>query len=171
MPKPASRFAYAFLALFSLTLLALACSDDDSSVELIEVSVQLTSQDSTLYQVGPANQTVYGWNRLTGTAQVGGESADVELLGSVDYFDGSGDFFGFVTITFADGSRLGLRLTEGNAQAATDTTNATFASGLDVLGGTGKYLDATGDGSFDGSRVEALGSAVEAVFEISLNLP
>ena len=82
---------------------------------------------STLYQVGPANQTVYGWNRLTCTTRVGGETVDVELLGSVDYVNGSGDFFGFVTITFADGSSLGVRLTEGHAEAATDTTDATFA--------------------------------------------
>ena len=170
MPKDLRRAAFFLVAVCALSVAAVACSDDDTSSSTLEVSVQLTSQDSTLHLVGPDDQTVYGWNLLTGKSQVNGESADVELLGNVDYLNGSGDFFGFVTITFADGSSLGLRMTDGHAEAATDTTNATFTSGLNLLGGTGRYLEATGIGSFDGSRSEALGGAVEAVFSLKLSL-
>ncbi len=42
MPKPASRFAYPFLALFSLSLLAVACSGDDSSSTLLAILASIS---------------------------------------------------------------------------------------------------------------------------------
>ena len=132
-----------------LVAVLIACSGGDSSPE-IDIEVVLTSQDSILYQAGSEKQSVYGWNRLTGTAEVGGEEAQVELLGSVDYLEGSGEFFGFVTVSFADGSSFGVRITDGRTEAATDTSNATFQSGLEIIDGSGRYAGASGDGEFEG---------------------
>jgi hypothetical protein len=82
--------------------------------------------------------------------------------------NGSGEFFGFVTVNFPDGSSLGLRLTEGRTEAATDTTNATFTSPLRVMGGTGRYADVEGTGEFEGERDDELGGVVDGTFHIEL---
>jgi hypothetical protein len=47
-------------------------------------------------------------------------------------------------------------------------TEATFNSDLVVISGTGKYATAAGTGTFDGSRKDALGGAVEMTFALRL---
>jgi hypothetical protein len=171
-----TRHAYQFLAagcaaLLLLTSLVTACSKSEADTAPLEVDVQLTSQERVLHQAGASNEVVYGWNRLTGKTEIEGSETDVEMLGNVDYLQGNGDFFGFVTLTFADGSTLGLRMENGHARAATDTTDATFSSDLKVVGGTGKYSEVSGSGKFSGARKDALGGAVDSVFELQLKVP
>lgn len=159
------RFTLLCAALGALAIAA--CSDGGTAADL-EFRVQLVSQSTTLRQVGPDNGIVYGWNMLIGTTEVDGEMAQVEFLGSVNYVEGSGDFIGLVTLTFDDSSTLALYLPDGHTEAATDTTNATFTSSVEVIGGTGRYLEVEGDGDFDGERTEALGGAVESTFSLEL---
>ncbi|MDO8388917.1 MAG: hypothetical protein Q7V57_00385 [Actinomycetota bacterium] len=146
-----------------------ACGDAPVVPEGAQVvSVQLTSQDKVLHTVGPDDSKIYGSNHLTGDGTVDGEGAvQVEMLATVNYTDGSGDFGGVITFTFADGSSLGVLMEDGAAVAATDTTEATFHSGLRVIGGTGSLVNAHGSGTFVGTRKEALGGAVEATFTLS----
>jgi hypothetical protein len=158
------------LALVALVVLLAACSSDNGRTPL-DINVTLTSQETVLHQAGMEDEVIYGWNRLTGAAEVEGEEAQVELLGSVDYREGSGTFSGFVTVTFGDGSAFGVRLTDGRTEAATDTTNARFESGLDVVNGSGRYAGVSGDGEFDGSRNDELGGVVEARFRLEIDLP
>jgi hypothetical protein len=160
------------LPVLIVTAALICCSDGDSSDangSSVQFSVELTSIYRVLHEVGPGNRVIYGLNQFTGTTDIDGQQATVELLGSLDYVDGSGDFFGFVTIVLADGSTLGLRMTEGRTDAATDTTNATFSSPLLVVGGTGKYLNAGGSGTFEGERSEALGGLVDATFHVDIS--
>lgn len=83
--------------------LLLACGDEED-VEL-RWTTDLASQAQNLHEVGAANESVYGWNRLTGKSQIDGKDVDIEMLGNVAYERGNGLFWGFVTATFADGSR------------------------------------------------------------------
>jgi hypothetical protein len=115
---------------------------------------------------------VYGWNLLTGEGTASGSvhegATAVEMLGNVDYVDGNGEFFGFITFDFGGGTTLAVRM-DGSAAAATDTSDATLEADLVVLGGTGSLVDAAGTGRFEGSRPERLGGAVQGTYRFDLD--
>ena len=133
------------------------------------IHVLTTSVEKVLHTAGASGEHVYGWNRLVGDGTNGSDTVNVEMLGTVNYTKGSGDFDGVITFTYADGSTLGFDMVKGAAVAATDTTEATFHSDLVVIAGTGTYASATGTGTFDGTRKDALGGAVEMTFALRLN--
>jgi quercetin dioxygenase-like cupin family protein len=133
----------------------------------LRITVNLESQARTLTNAGADASIVYGWNRLTGTTTLDGQPVSVELLGSVRYTKGSGPFSGFVTFTFSDASTLGVQM-QGTTTASADGANASFAATLGVIGGTGRYVVATGTGTFTGNRTAALGGAVAATFAMNL---
>jgi len=89
------------------------------------------------------------------------------MLGNVSYVKGAGPIFGFVTYTFADGSTLGVQF-QGAATVSAGGDETTFAATLGVLGGTGRYVSATGAGIFTGSRKAALGTTVNATFDLTI---
>lgn len=160
------------VASFAVVLGLGACSQDIDVIagdvtESIALSAELTSSSSLLGTVNTGDSTVYGWNLLEGTATNDGDPVEVQMLGNVDYVDGNGDFFGFITFTLVDGSTIGVRMV-GEATAASDTSNATFVSSLTVVGGTGTYLDVSGTGTFTGERQDALGGAVSSQFTLDL---
>lgn len=166
--RPFARTLAVFVAVGAASALA-ACGDAPVTPEGAQVvTVQLTSQDKVLHTVGPDDSKIYGSNHLTGEGAVdGGDAVQVEMLATVNYTNGSGDFGGVITFTFDDGSTLGVLMEDGAAVAATDTTEATFHSNLRVIGGSGALVDAHGTGTFVGTRKEALGGAVEATFTLS----
>ena len=132
------------------------------------ITVLTTSTEKVLHTVGASGEHVYGWNRLMGDGTSETEAVSVEMLATVNYTNGSGDFDGVITFTYTDGSTLGFDMVGGSTVAATDTTDATFHSDLVVIGGTGRYATSTGTGTFDGSRKDALGGAVEMTFALRL---
>jgi quercetin dioxygenase-like cupin family protein len=134
----------------------------------LHLTAALDSQSRTLHTAGADDSVVYGWNLLTGTATLDGAPVAVELLGNVSYVKGSGPIFGFVTYTFADGSTLGVQM-QGAATAAADGSSTQFAATLGVVGGTGRYVNATGTGTFVGSREAALGTTVSATFDLTIS--
>lgn len=137
---------------------------DDAPGTPLTVTVDLTSQSTRLTTVGPGDSVTYGWNQLTGTASDASGPVEVELLGAVAYDGGVGPFSGFVTFRFADGSVLGTQI---QGAATKDASGATqFASTMGVLDGTGRYLGASGSGTFLGSRDAALGQPVKATFTL-----
>jgi len=135
--------------------------------DLVKLETTLSSQSRTLYQVGPGNESTYGWNRLTGTSTLSGQPVSIEMLATVDYTKGNGPFSGVITFTFADGSTLGVSMV-GSTTAQPNGTDAAFASTLGVIGGTGQYVNTTGYGTFTGTRSAALGTDVGAVFTLQL---
>jgi hypothetical protein len=135
--------------------------------ETMKLETTLASQSRTLYQTGPGNESTYGWNRLTGASTLNGQPVSIEMLATVDYTKGNGPFSGVVTFTFADGSTIGVSMV-GTTTAQPNGTDASFASTLGVVGGTGQYVNATGSGIFTGTRSAALGTDVGAVFTLQL---
>jgi len=161
------RLLLAVAGVLSLGVGASACSSDSTSMHHV-VKVDLTSVDKVLHTVGANDAGVYGANHLTGSGtDSDGSKVDVELLALVNYKNGSGSFDGVLTLTFADGDTLGLKLVGGKTVAATDTTDATFKSTLAVIDGTGEHLGATGKGLFSGARKDALGGVVQATFDVT----
>jgi hypothetical protein len=132
------------------------------------LAANLESQSRTLFTAGAGDAVVYGWNRLAGNATLDGRTVGVDMLGSVDYVSGSGPFSGFITFSFADGSTLGVTMS-GAAQASPGGSETAFAATLGVTGGTGRYVGATGTGTFVGSRRAALGTAVAATFDLKVD--
>jgi hypothetical protein len=129
----------------------------------LALTVELLSQETRLTELGT---TLYGWNRLTGTASDPSGPVTVEMQASVDYTSGTGPFSGFVTFTFADGSVLGTRA-EGLATRGADGATQ-FASTVGVLGGTGRYAGATGTGTFTGARASGVGQPVTITFSLTV---
>jgi hypothetical protein len=125
----------------------------------ISFPVTLTSQQSILEQVGPGGEKTYGWNELTGTATTSSGDVQVQMLGNVDYVEGSGEFFGFVTLRFASLSTLGLRM-NGTATVQDDGSTDLRAK-LRVVGGNAAMTGANGRGKITGERREELGGAIE----------
>lgn len=124
----------------------------------VTFTTTLTSVEKSVAKVGPDDQVLYGWNDLRGGTSFDGSPAQVRLQGSVWYLSGSGPFNGFLTLTFDDGSTLGMWMA-GKATASGDQT--AFEAQLQVMGGTGKYEQASGSGSWTGSRTGDLGGAVK----------
>jgi hypothetical protein len=81
------------------------------------------------------------------------------MLGNVDYVEGSGEFFGFVTLRFASLSTLGLRM-NGTATVQDDGSTDLRAK-LRVVGGNAAMTGANGRGKITGERREELGGAIE----------
>lgn len=132
----------------------------------VEGHITMTSAESKLLKVGPDEERTYGWNKLVGptTTQVG--DFEVEMLGNVDYLKGNGSFFGFLTYTAPSGDSFGMRM-GGQATVDADGVSALHAE-LDVIGGTGAYVNITGSGSFDGSRQAVVGAPIEIDVELAL---
>jgi quercetin dioxygenase-like cupin family protein len=133
----------------------------------LALTADLESQSRTLHTAGADDSVVYGWNLLTGTATLEGAPVQVELQGNVSYVKGTGPIFGFVTYTFADGATLGVQM-QGAATASADGSSTEFAATLGVVGGTGRYVNAKGTGTFTGSRKAALGTTVAATFALTI---
>jgi hypothetical protein len=140
----------------------------DAGATAVHMETTLTSQSRTLHQVGADGGKTYGWNLLTGTSTLDNQPVGVELLGSVNYVSGSGPFSGSVTLTYADGSTLGVSM-QGNASLDSATGDTALVATLGVIGGTGKYAATTGTGVFTGTRHAALGGDVTATFDLGLH--
>ena len=130
------------------------------------MSSTLRSQASVLTKVGVDDTRTYGWNDLVGTTTTDLGTFEVRLLASVDYESGNGPFFGFLTLTAANGDRIAMRM-DGDAKVR-DDGSTTVVSALKVIDGSGQYVGSAGTGRFIGSRAAQLGSPVE--IELTLDL-
>jgi len=163
-----SRFLLAVAGVVALGASVTGCSDGATSMHHV-VKVDIESIDKVLHKVGADDANVYGFNHLTGAGtDSDGSKVDVEMLATVDYNKGTGPFEGVLTFTFANGDTLGMRMVSGKTVAATDTTDATFASKLEVIDGTGGHLGSSGKGTFVGARKDALGGLVQATFDMNV---
>jgi hypothetical protein len=146
----------------------IAGAQSSGQTSSIDVTVTLTSKQTVLTQVGKGGDITYGWNQLTGSADQPAGKTDVELLGNVDYLNGSGRFFGFMTMKFASLSTLGF-LVEGRATKQANGSTKLKAA-LNVIEGNAAFTGAKGAGSFTGTRAAALGSPIEITIKAKLRL-
>ena len=163
--------ALAVVALLGTSAFALAAGGAraQSDVQKSTITVQLTSSQTVLEEVGRGGEITYGWNQLEGEAASESGDVSVTMLGNVQYTDGQGPFFGFLTLEYASLSTLGLRIVTG--EAATQPDGSTdFTAKLKVIDGTAAMTGATGGGSVTGSREAALGSPIEITIKLRLRL-
>jgi branched-chain amino acid transport system substrate-binding protein len=133
--------------------------DESAQGTQLRAEMSLSSEFSLLEKVGPNENQTYGWNRLVGTTNANLGEFDVVMLGNVDYINGSGPFFGFITLTATNGDVLSMRM-DGSAQVQ-DNGVTTLSSSLTVIGGTGDYISAGGTGMFTGVRIAEVGAPIE----------
>ena len=139
-----------------------------AKAKVLVFDVDLVSTGTTLETL--PGEVTYGWNDLQGPTRWGKSGAQMRFLGSVDYVNGTGPFGGFVTVTRADGVKIGLSVS-GWATTPSDeqgTANAKFRGTVTVIGGSGPYAKATGTGTMQGYRKAALGSPVELTFSVTV---
>ena len=122
------------------------------------VNVEMPSVAKTLYKVGKDDTVTYGANQLVGSATVLGQPATVEILGSVNYINGSGPFTGFLTVTWADASSIGFSIL-GTATQETDGSSK-IVSSMDYIGGSGTYVDTQVQGKFTATRSAEVGTPI-----------
>jgi len=94
------------------------------------------------------------------------DNVDVQMLGNVEYVNGSGPFFGFLNLQYPSQSLLGLRM-DGQAKRHRDGTTDLNAK-LRVVGGIAALSGAKGTGTITGERREELGGAID--IEITVRL-
>ena len=135
-----------------------------AKTKTLTFDVDLVSAGTTLTTL--PGDIVYGWNDLRGPTRWGKSSAQMRFLGNVDYVSGTGPFGGFVTVTRSDGTSIAFSVTGWATTPAKEkgTANAKFRGTFTVIGGTGAYAGATGNGTMEGYRKAALGSPVELTF-------
>jgi hypothetical protein len=169
--KGLRRLSPAVVAALLATLLGgagVAGAQTSAQTSSIDVTVTLTSKQTVLTQVGKGGDITYGWNQLTGSADTPSGKTNVELLGNVDYLNGSGRFFGFLTMKFASLSTLGF-LVEGRAAKQASGITKLKAT-LKVIEGNAAFTGAKGAGSFAGTRAAALGSPIEITIKAKVRL-
>lgn len=158
-------------ALSVLLVLVAGCGGSSETPPLspnLVFSVDTTSADRFVRTADSAGRKLYGVNRLVGTTTVGGETVEVETLGTVNYLDGNGPIGGFLTVTFGDGSALAFTV-RGTSVSDPDTSNAVFSADLALIGGKGRYDRPFGSGRFRGERRAELGGAVRFDIEIAVS--
>lgn len=162
-----NRVVLAVLASVALVVGGALPSQAAQKSQRIEVRANFTSTGTTL-QTLPGGIT-YGWNHLVAGTKWAGQDATADFLGDVEYVDGSGPFNGYITLTRADGAKLGLRV-QGSALslATTGTAEARFSGNVTVIGGSGAFAGATGIGTMTGTRQSALGSPVQLLLRLTV---
>ncbi|MFO1539302.1 MAG: hypothetical protein ACKOTZ_02490 [Chloroflexota bacterium] len=118
-----------------------------------------------VHVVGPDDVERYGTVRLTGTTEIAGSEVAAEVIGFSLYRDGVGPFVGALTLTFPSGDAIGLRY---DAVAQPDAEGTTVAGALTVIGGSGAFVEVTGQGVVTARRSGELGSAVEYAVTLTL---
>ncbi len=138
------------------------------STSTIDVTVTLSSKQTVLTQVGRGGDVTYGWNLLSGSTSTPSGPTTVDLLGNVNYTNGSGPFFGFLSMHFASQSTVGF-LVQGRATKQPDGSTKLKAS-LTVIDGSAAFTGARGAGTFTGSRAAALGSPIVITIKAKVRL-
>jgi hypothetical protein len=135
-------------------------------VRHLTFTTQLRSVDSIIRTL-PGGVT-YGRNHLRGRTTWNNRHANIDFLAIVEYVNGSGPFYGVVTVTRADGSSIVFSANGRSISAGVGTTDARFTGQATVLGGSGAFAGATGTGTMTGFRKAALGGQVRMTFRLTV---
>jgi hypothetical protein len=159
---------FATLAAVALLISATATGASAKPQKLVTTKfhVDLNPESTKLQMVGAKGEITYGWVHLAGTAQSSSGPIGVDLLGNVQYTNGSGPNFGFVTLHFASLSDVGFRFQGTATKGSGDTTD--FKAKMKVIGGNAALIGVKGGGSYTGTRAGVVGSPVQLDFVVKI---
>jgi hypothetical protein len=109
---------------------------------------------------GDVDGHLLGVNRQSGIASFpNGSVATTYFTALTDYIKGSGTaLVAYINVTFEDGSVLWI---EGTNPTVAEGNKSIIRNGtLTVIGGKGRYVGATGDGTFSGARLAPLATGI-----------
>jgi hypothetical protein len=90
------------------------------------------------------------------------------FVSTTDYIKGNGPFTYYGDIAFTDGSVLWFK---GNGDAVVEGSKTALKAGLVIVGGTGRFAGAKGDGNMTGTRLQALATAGAEIYnDFTLNI-
>lgn len=112
--------------------------------QVLDFSLVTRAMDVKTEKLAGIEGLAVSTGRYAGTAVFAdGRIANKEFIFSFDFRKGAGPFFGYSTYTFVDGSSLNLRF-EGTLAPGKPMRGA-----YTVLGGSGAYAGASGNGHFE----------------------
>jgi hypothetical protein len=119
--------------------------------------------------VGDVDGHTMAVNRFSGLASFPDGSVDtINFTGTNDYTKGAGTNLTYWNLTLKDGSVLWYKLT-GTAKIEGTTTIFPEAP-ISVLGGTGRFQGAKGDGTSTGARLTPLAVGAELYLDVVINV-
>ena len=98
-----------------------------------------------------------------------GTNASVSVYFVYDYISGNGNFIEYDVLTFPDNSTLTVQ-SVGQSIGSFKGKDPLFSASVLIIGGTGNYDGATGDGSMTGNRQEALNEGVVVKLSFTVKL-
>lgn len=116
----------------------------------LEFDTTLVSTYSSMDDVGEKDAMKYGLNVLSGTTTIEDRSVRVKMSATLDNNDGSGTLGGFLTLSWSDGTTLGMRQT--GTVAEDSSKDASYEADLEVIGGSAEAKGTTGTGTLTGVR-------------------
>ncbi len=151
-------------------VLVSCAGDGPDTGEAVVVTLVLDTADAPLLvvnEVGADKEHRYGEARLVGRAELDGQPVEVELLCILNYLRGNGPFEGFWTFTAENGDRLAFTYSGRSEQRDGE---GILRGEVEVLGGTGQFVNVTGSGIVDGRRSGEFGSGSAIDYTIDLRL-
>ena len=158
-----SILTLATMALLCLGASSYAQADETLKFRAIVHATSVQSQD-----VGDVDGHTMSVGRFAGIASFpDGAVGTRYFIFVTDYIKGSGTFSTHNNLTLNDGSVLWYK---GTGTTTTDGTTSRFQGTVTVLGGTGKYEGAKGDGTITGVRVPGLATGVDRYDDLVINV-
>jgi hypothetical protein len=157
-----TRMLFATAALCALP--AIASADETLKYRAALHVIAANNQD-----VGDADGHTMGVIKGQGLAMLpDGGYGQSTFVSTIDYVHGNGQFIVYQNFTLSDGSALWVR---GIGQATVQGKETDLKVPITIIGGTGKYAGAKGDGLVTGTRLAVMPNAgAEIVMDGVLNI-
>ena len=157
------------LALATMTLLCLGASSYARADETLKFRATAHATSVQSQDVGDVDGHLISVGRFSGLASFpDGTVGTTYFVFVTDYIKGSGTFTTHNNLTLNDGSVLWYKL---NGTTKVDEQTISRSQGtVTVLGGTGKYQGAKGDGTITGVRVPGLATGVNRYDDFVINV-
>jgi hypothetical protein len=154
--SPAKKRGESIMAKPIITLLAALAfagfgAMDVVQAEDLEFRAVMHVVSSQNQDVGDVEGHILGVVRATGIASFqDGSTAATHLVAQIDYVKGSGTDMSYDNLTFDDGSVLWYKT---SGMATVDGTRTIFKGTITVVGGSGRFAGAKGEGGYSGARL------------------
>jgi hypothetical protein len=136
--------------------------------ETLKFRTIMHSSNAQTIDVGDVDGHILGVARFSGIVSLpDGSTATSYFTGAFEYTKGAGPVSTYLNVSYEDGSVLWLK-TAGTAVA--EGTKTIFKGTVNVLGGKGKYVGATGDGSYSGARTVPLAAGADLYLDVTVNV-
>ena len=150
--------------LISLCALSVARADETIKFRLVMHATSAQTQE-----VGDVDRHTMTLIRYSGIASLAdGSVGTANITAVADYIKGSGTYTGYYNVMLKDGS-ISYKATNAPARLEGAVTNFPQAP-FSILGGTGRFEGAKGEGTGSGTRLTPLAAGAELYVDVALNV-